>query len=185
MAEQSGVDDPLLGCLLLLNRALHRAVPSAVLLDGPKPEVQCLTLSQLPAAAARAGLSIEPVKLELDDIPDPMLPAILLLDRSRACVLLRRLEHGRVLVALPGWGGGEQEVSSQELLAQYTGHALLALPTLGVEVSADTAQAQPRQSLSAAIRQSWPRNGRALVAAMLRRLCLRGRQPPEGATSVS
>lgn len=167
--QPTGADDPLLGSLLLLNRALHRPVPSAVLLEGLPLKGQGLTLPLLFAAAARAGLSTRLVERDLDGIPDTSLPAILLLDKRKPCVLLQRREHGRFLVALPGWGGGEQEVSREELLARYSGYAVLAQPALQAEESADPSPVQP----SAAMRPSWWR----LAGSTLRVLCLRGRQP--------
>ncbi|MFS8973318.1 cysteine peptidase family C39 domain-containing protein [Cupriavidus necator] len=184
MNQPTGADDPMLGSLLLLSRALHRPVPSAVLLEGLPPEGQGMTLPRLFAAAARAGLSTRLVERDLDDIPDTSLPAILLLHKSNPCVLLQRCEHGRFLVALPGWGGGEQEVSREELLAQYSGHAVFAQPALPVEVSADTEPAQPCQSPVAAIGPSWWLHWERLVASTLRVMCLRSRQPTEDVARV-
>lgn len=178
--QLTGADDPLLGSLLLLNRALHRPVPSAVLLEGLPLKGQGMTLPLLFAAAARAGVSTWLVERDLDGIPDSSLPAILLLDKRKPCVLLQRREHEQFLVALPGWGGGEQEVSREELLAQYSGYAVLAQPALQAEVSADTAPAQPCQSPRAAMRPSWWR----LAGSTLRGLCLRGRQPAGDAARV-
>ncbi|WP_454738076.1 cysteine peptidase family C39 domain-containing protein [Cupriavidus necator] len=183
MNQPTGADDPMLGSLLLLSRALHRPVPSAVLLEGLPPEGQGMTLPRLFAAAARAGLSTRLVERDLDDIPDTSLPAILLLHKSNPCVLLR-CEHGRFLVALPGWGGGEQEVSREELLAQYSGHAVFAQPALPVEVSADTEPAQPCQSPVAAMGPSWWLHWERLVASTLRVMCLRSRQPTEDVARV-
>ncbi|KWR87772.1 peptidase [Cupriavidus sp. IDO] len=179
MNQLTGADDPMLGSLLLLNRALRRSVPTTVLLEGLPLEGHGLTLPLLLAAAARAGLSARLVERHLDDIPDTSLPAILFLDKKRPCVLLQRREHGRLVVALPGWGGGEQEVSREELLALYSGHALFAQPALQAEVSIDTEPVQPCRSPGAATRPSWRRHWDRLLASTLRVLCLRGRQPAE------
>lgn len=179
MSRLTGADDPMLGCLLLLNRALQRTVPAAVLLEGLPLDGQPLTLPLLCAAAARAGLSTRLAERELDDIADTSLPAILLLDKNRPCVLLQRCEHGRLLVALPGWGGGVQEVSREELLAQYSGHAVFAQPALQADVSAATEPAQPCPLPGEATRPSWRRRWERLLAATLRVLCLRGRLPAE------
>lgn len=179
MSRLTGADDPMLGCLLLLNRALQRTVPSAVLLEGLPLDGQALTLPLLCAAAARAGLSTRLADRELDDIPDTSIPAILLLDKNRPCVLLQRCEHGRFLVALPGWGGGVQEVSREELLAQYSGHAVFAQPALQADVAAATEPAQPCPLPVDAMRPSWRRRWERLLAATLRVLCLRGRLPAD------
>jgi len=184
MNQLPGADDPMLGSLMLLNRALHRPIPSAVLLEGLPLEGQRLTLPLLSAAAARTGLSTWLVERDLDEIPDTSVPAILLLGKSRPCVLLQRCEHGRFLVALPGWGGGEQEVSREELLAQYSGYAVFAQPAPQAEWLADTERAQPCRLPGAAMRPSWWLQWERLVASTLRVLCLRGRQPAEDAARV-
>jgi hypothetical protein len=178
-SQPTGADDPMLGSLLLLNRALRRSVPSTVLLEGLPLEGQGLTLPLLLAAAARAGLSARLVERHLDDIPDTSLPAILFLDKKRPCVLLQRREHGRLVVAMPGWGGGEQEVSREELLALYSGHALFAQPALQAEVSIDTELVLPGRSPGAATRPSWRLRWDRLLASTFRVLCLRDRQPAE------
>ncbi|WP_316155019.1 peptidase [Cupriavidus sp. BIC8F] len=166
MNQVPGADDPMLGSLMLLNRALHRPVPSEVLLEGLPLEGQRLTLPLLSAVAARAGLSTWLVERDLDEIPDTSVPAILLLGKSRPCVLLQRCEHGRFLVALSGWGGGEQEVSRDELLDQYSGYAVFAQPAPQAEVLADAERAQPCRSPGAAMRPSWWLQWERLVASV-------------------
>lgn len=177
MRQLTGADDPMLGCLLLLNRALQRPVPSAVLLEGLPLEGQGLTFPLLCAAATRAGLSTRLVERELDDIADTSLPVILLLGKNRPCVLLQRCEHGRFLVALPGWDGGVQEVSREDLLSQHRGHAIFALPGLRPEVSTEIVQ--PCPSPGAVLRQSWLRHCERLLASSLSALCRRRRHPAE------
>ncbi|MBP0632830.1 cysteine peptidase family C39 domain-containing protein [Cupriavidus sp. AcVe19-1a] len=145
----TAADDPLLGCLLLLNRARQQAIPPAVLLKGLPLEGQPLTLPLLSDAVERAGWSARLVELDLDDIPDSVLPAILLLDRRRPCVLLECREYGSFLVALPGWGGGIQEVSREELLAAYSRYAIVVQPAPQAEIQADMGRVQPGRSADA------------------------------------
>lgn len=165
----TGADDPLLGCLLLLNRVWQRPIPTGVLKGLPHR----LTLPQLGDAAAHAGLSTRLAEMELDTIPDRVLPVILLLHKRRPCVLLERREHGRLLVALPGWGGGEQEVSRDELLAQYSRYAILVQPLsqaegraeTRAETQADMEPAQPGRSTGTATRPSWRHHWDRLTAS--------------------
>ncbi len=179
--QLTGADDPMLGCLLLLNRTLQQPIPSEVLLEGLLLEGQRLTLPLLCAAAARTGLSTRLVEQDLDDIPDTSLPAILLLGKNWPCVLLQRCQYGRFIVALPGWGGGVLDVSREELLAQYSGHAVFAQPTLKADAAADTEAAQPFPSPGAALKPTWRLHWERLHASTLRMLSLRGRQPTEDA----
>ncbi|WP_255519980.1 cysteine peptidase family C39 domain-containing protein [Cupriavidus sp. IK-TO18] len=152
----TGADDPLLGCLLLLNRVWQRPIPTGVLKELPHR----LTLPQLGDAAAHAGLSTRLAEMELDTIPDRVLPVILLLHKRRPCVLLERREHGRLLVALPGWGGGEQEVSRDELLAQYSRYAILVQPLSQAEGRAET-QAEMQAEMQAEAQAETQAEGQA------------------------
>lgn len=141
--RRSGADDPLLGCLLLVNRALQRPVSSAALAETGAVDGMQLTLPLLGVAAAHLGLSTRLVDCRIDEISDTKLPAILLLDGNRPCVLLRRCDDGRLIVALPGWGGGAQDVGHDELLAQYSGRAVLAQPASRLASAADPEFPQP------------------------------------------
>ncbi|MDK2661684.1 cysteine peptidase family C39 domain-containing protein [Cupriavidus consociatus] len=183
--RSTGADDPLLGCLLLVNRVWQRPIPSAVLQKEPPHR---LTLPLLSAAAAHAGLSARLVEVELDRIPDSVLPAILMLGKRRPCVLLERREHGRLLVALPGWGGGEQEVSREELLAEYSRYAILVQPWLQAGTAADTQAdmdpAAPARSTDVATRPSWRHRWDRLVAATHKVFWLQGRQRVEETAGV-
>src|SRR5690606_22990373 len=81
-------DDPLLGCLVELTR-IHGNPCSAQALSGGLPLVDDkLTLTLLPRAAARAHCSARLLRRGLDNLPDALLPAILVLKGERACLLL-------------------------------------------------------------------------------------------------
>lgn len=181
MHYSTGAEDPLLGCLLLLNRARQRPMPSARMLEGLPLEGQHLTLPLLSAAAAQAGWSTRVVETSLDEIPDSALPAILLLRGRRPCVLLERRDYGRLVVALPGWGGGAQDVSREELLSEYSHFAILMQPVSQTETQADMAWAP---AASVAVRPSWRCHWERLVAATQKVLCLQGRQRAEEAAGV-
>ncbi|CAG2157976.1 Toxin RTX-I translocation ATP-binding protein [Cupriavidus yeoncheonensis] len=164
---RADADDPLLGCLLWLTRAFHRPVSAETLLAGLPLEANRLSPALFPRAAARAGMSAKLVRRRLDDIPDLVLPAILLLKSSQACLLVRRQEDGRFLVAMPETGDGEQELTREELDARYAGHAIFARPAHRFETAADAEAAQPRQWFWGAMRQSWTLYGEVLVASLL------------------
>ncbi|WER47349.1 cysteine peptidase family C39 domain-containing protein [Cupriavidus sp. WKF15] len=176
-ARQSGAEDPLLGCLLLINRARQRPVSSIALQEWlPRQGGINLTLSLLGTAAEYFGLSTQLVDCSLDEISDTMLPAILLLAGNRPCVLLRRGEYGQLTVALPGWGGGVQEVGYDELQAQYSGHAVLAQPAPKPEFSGTTELPQPCPPSSMVLQPAWPGHGERLLASTLKVLRLAGRR---------
>ncbi|BDB24241.1 hypothetical protein CTP10_R15890 [Cupriavidus sp. P-10] len=183
--ETTPADDPLLGCLMLINRARQRPVPSALMLKGLPLEGQRLTLPLLGAAAAHAGWSTRLVQRNLDEIPDCELPAILLLRGRRPCVLLERRNYGRLLVALPGWGGGAQDVSREELLSEYSHFAILVQPLMQTETQTETqADLEPARPASVAKRPSWRCHWQRLVAATHKVFCLQGRQRGKEAAGV-
>ena len=93
--------DPLLDCLVQLT-SLHGKPYTAQALSNGLPLVdQRLTPSLLARAAARAQFSTRIVQRTMDDVPQGLLPAILLLHGGRACLLLRAQKGGRVLLHYP------------------------------------------------------------------------------------
>ena len=112
--------DPLLDCLVQLT-SLHGKPYTAQALSNGLPLVdQRLTPSLLARAAARAQFSTRIVQRTMDDVPQGLLPAILLLHGGRACLLLRAQEGGRVLLQYPE-SDSPVEVEVQALLQDYTG----------------------------------------------------------------
>ncbi len=160
-------EDPLLACLLWLARHFQRPVAAEALVAGLPLDADRLTPALFPRAAARAGMSARLVKRPLDDIPDLVLPAILLLDQGEACVLLRRGDEGMLLVSQPEWGDGEQPVRCEDLLARYTGHAIFARPAHRVEAAGDAGPTPPHGWFWGVMRQSWPLYGEVMVASLL------------------
>ena len=83
--------DPLLDCLVQLTQ-LHGKPYTAQALSNGLPLVnQRLTPSLLARAAARAQFTTRIVERGLADVPEGLLPAILLLNGNRACLLLKSL----------------------------------------------------------------------------------------------
>ena len=91
--------DPLLDCLIEVARLHGQAATRASLSAGlPLQPQEPLPLALAERAAARAGLTTRVQRLPLADIDALTLPAILILQDNKACVLLgRRNLHGRRL----------------------------------------------------------------------------------------
>jgi ATP-binding cassette subfamily C protein LapB len=122
--------DDLLGCLLILARIHDRAItPEAALAGLPLDAGSGLTPSLFGRAARRAGLSSRLVTCELDDINAALLPAVLMLEGDRACVLVA---PGRgetaAQVIFPELGHAVVELPAAELDARYLGRAIYARP---------------------------------------------------------
>ncbi|MCO4891441.1 type I secretion system permease/ATPase [Cupriavidus sp. WGtm5] len=168
-------EDALLDCLLWLARHFHEPASAEALVAGLPLEGHRLTPALCARAAARAGLCARLVRRKPDEIPDRVLPAMLLLDQGDACILVRRAEAGMLVVVLPEFGDGEQAVRGEELLARYTGHAIFARPAyrsdaVGADIAAATDHAPdqaPRAWFWGVMRQCWPVYGEVLVASLL------------------
>lgn len=137
--------DPLLDCLVQLT-SLHGKPYTAQALSNGLPLVdQRLTPSLLARAAARAQFSTRIVQRTLDDVPQGLLPAILLLHGGRACLLLRAQEGGRVLLQYPE-SDSPVEVQVQALLQDYTGLMCFVRPQFRFEQRSVQQGMEPRSS---------------------------------------
>lgn len=121
--------DPLLDCLIEVARLHGQAATRASLSAGlPLQPQEPLPLALVERAAARAGLATRVQRLALEDIDALTLPAILILQDNKACVLLGRegAEHWRIL--LPETGQGAVTLTTATLQARFTGVVLFARP---------------------------------------------------------
>jgi ATP-binding cassette subfamily C protein LapB len=137
--------DPLLDCLVQLTH-LHGKPYTAQALSNGLPLVdQRLTPSLLTRAAARAQFSTRIVQRSLDDVPQGLLPAILILHGDRACLLLRALESGRFLLQYPE-SESPVEVEAQALLQDYAGLMCFVRPQFRFEPRSVQQGMEPRSS---------------------------------------
>ena len=160
-------DDPLLDCLVEITR-LHGVTATAQALSAGLPlEEHKLTPALLPRAAARAQLSARVVKRTLDSISQDLLPAILLLNGERACLLLKK-DGENYVVSHPELGGSSMEMSAAELSAQYTGVVCFVRPQFRFDARApEVAKVRERHWFWAAIMENRRLYRDALIAALL------------------
>ncbi|PKO56631.1 MAG: type I secretion system permease/ATPase, partial [Betaproteobacteria bacterium HGW-Betaproteobacteria-21] len=127
--DQRVVEDALLGCLLLVARGHGASLTPDALLSGLPLENGKLVPSLIGRAAGRAGLRSRVVKTALERVNPALLPAILLLDDQRACILAGWSEdHGQAQVVFPELGDAAVAMETEELVARYTGHAIYLRP---------------------------------------------------------
>ncbi|WP_454668011.1 type I secretion system permease/ATPase [Achromobacter aegrifaciens] len=160
-------DDPLLDCLVEITR-LHGVTATGQALSAGLPlEEHKLTPALLPRAAARAQLSARVVKRTLDSISQDLLPAILLLNGERACLLLKK-DGETYVVSHPELGGSSVEMSAAELSAQYTGLVCFVRPQFRFDARApEVAKVRERHWFWAAIMENRRMYRDALIAALL------------------
>ena len=139
--EAAAHEDPLLDALVILTQ-LHGNPFTAAALSAGLPLVDNrLTPSLLPRAAARAGLTARIVRKPADDILPAVLPAILLLNDRRACIMLERLPDGGARVRFPEAGESAFDLSADELAALYTGLVCFVRPRFRFEARAPQVKA--------------------------------------------
>jgi len=120
--------DPLLDCLLEVCR-LHGVSASRASLSAGLPLVDGqLSLSLAERAAARVGMFTKLQRMKPTRIEPIALPAILILKKSGACVLLGWTEQGDARVLLPETGQGAIVMPRRELAQRYAGVTLFVRP---------------------------------------------------------
>ncbi|MDQ7072847.1 MAG: type I secretion system permease/ATPase [Gammaproteobacteria bacterium] len=120
---QSTLDDPLLACLTVLTKLLNKPHSADSLSAGLPLVDNKLTPKLFSRAAQRAGLSSKVVKRPLRKISNLVLPAVLLLENSTACIVLE-FKKDTARVIFPETGEGEAEVDLETLQQHYTGYAI-------------------------------------------------------------
>ena len=132
---QTSSVDPLLDCLVELTRLYSRSMSHSALSAGlPIDPAIGLTPSLFHRAAARAGFASRVVKLPMADINIDLLPAILILQESKACVLIsvdRKKNTAKLM--LPESGQGEVIYPLEKLEKLYTGRIIFSRPRFRID----------------------------------------------------
>lgn len=120
-------DDPLLGSLVILAEHFGHSVPESSLVSGLPLIDGRLTPGLFPRAAARVGFSARLIKRRLTDLPQILLPAVLLMKNSGAVVLASRKRKNASII-IPESGSGTVEIPLAKLESNYTGYAICVKP---------------------------------------------------------
>jgi len=120
---QNSLDDPLLNCLTILSKLLNKPHSPESLIHGLPLVDNKLTPKLFSRAAERAGLSSKVVQRQLRKISNLVLPAVLLLENSTACIVLE-INNKIARVIFPESGDGESEIEIDVLSSRYTGYAI-------------------------------------------------------------
>ncbi|MFY0990708.1 type I secretion system permease/ATPase [Halomonas sp. C05BenzN] len=123
------IRDELLECLQTIALVHGHAATAESFTAGLPLEEGRLTPAIFPRAASRAGLTARIVKSRLVQLNPALLPAVLLLEPGRACVLVALdLKARRARVIFPELGDAETEVSLDGLQSSYSGQAIYVRP---------------------------------------------------------
>lgn len=122
-------DDTLLQCLLALCRYHGSAVTAEALAGGLPLENGRLTPALFGRAASRAGLVSRVVKRGAESLEPALLPAVVLLEGERACLLLGWSEDGeRARVIYPELNEAAVDVPADRLRTAQAGGMILCRP---------------------------------------------------------
>jgi ATP-binding cassette subfamily C protein LapB len=160
-------DDSLLASLVVVTRLLGRPCTAQQLSSGLPLEDQKLTPSLLARAASRAQCSAHIVRRRLGGWSRAVLPAILLLNNQRACVLIQ--EHPKFYVVHYPEAAEPVEVPRADLEAEYSGLACFVQPRYRTEGRTQDAHMRARSGhwFWAAMLGNWKLYRDAVAAAVL------------------
>jgi len=165
--NQQTLDDPLLDCLTILSKLLHKPHSAESLIAGLPLVDNKLTPKLFSRAAERAGLSSKVVKRKLRKISNLVLPAVLLLENSQACIVLEfKGQSARVI--FPESGENESEISLAELQEQYVGFAIFIKAVHHFDNRTEkTAIPKTKHWFWGTILRFWPIYGEVFIASIL------------------
>lgn len=162
--------DPLRVGLVLLCSVFDRKVTCSELGDGYPLHEGKLTLDYVARSLGRVGLSARVVDIEIEDIFDRLLPALLLTD-SGSTVLLVSSNETDAKVILPETGKGEEILSIEQLKAIYTGTAILAKTKFRKDDRAGNyAKEEPEHWFKGPLKACWPAYAEVAVASFVANL---------------
>ena len=161
------VVDVLLECLLTVVRCHGGALTREAALAGLPIDGDALSPSLLVRAARRAGFSSRVLRQPLGRLNDALLPAIVLLDDDRACVVVGHGEDGYSVV-FPELGEASVELSRRELAARYAGTTIYLRPEFRFDARApQLGQIRGRHWFWGALAENAPLYRDVLLAALM------------------
>lgn len=161
------LDDPLLNCLTILSKLLHKPHSAESLIAGLPLVDNKLTPKLFFRAAERAGLSSKVVKRSFRKISNLVLPAVLLLENSQACIVLE-IKRDTARVIFPESGEGDSEIPLKDIKEQYTGFAIFIKAVhLFDNRTEKTVIPKTKHWFWGTILRFWPIYGEVFIASIL------------------
>lgn len=163
------IDDPLLGCLVILTKMEHRPFSKDSLIAGLPLVDNKLTPELFIRAAKRADLSAQIVERKLGDISSLVLPVVLLLKDRQACVLIAYEKGGVVKIIQPESGDGTRKIKLADLAVQYSGYAIFTRPTYKFDSRSkiSVVNQDPEHWFMGVMKKTWPFYLEIIVATLM------------------
>jgi ATP-binding cassette, subfamily C, bacterial LapB len=122
-------DDPLLQCLLALCRYHGNASTAEAVMGGLPVDTGALTPTLFERAASRVGLTSRIVYRSPEEIEPALLPAVIMLEGERACLLMGWTGGGKLAqVVYPDLNEAAVEIPREELVEKASGAAIVCRP---------------------------------------------------------
>ena len=165
--SRNTLDDPLLGCLTLLSKMLNKPHSAESLVAGLPLVDNKLTPKLFSRAAERAGLASKMVKRPLRKISNLVLPAVLLLENSTACIVLEFTKKTAKII-FPESNEGETEITLSDLKEQYSGFAIFIKPVHHFDQRTEYSEIpRTRHWFWGTILRFWPIYAEVFIASIL------------------
>ena len=130
LENQGGV---LLDCLMIICRAHNISVSRVSLLSGLPLDNGELSPTGFERAAQRAGLASRTAKRDMAQINAALLPAVLIMEGSQACVL-HELNDDSAKVSYPELDTAVVSVEREKIASLFTGYIIFARPVSQAEM---------------------------------------------------
>ncbi len=128
VAKSVSIGDPLVLCLSHLCAHYGRSRSETVLLQGLPLTDGNIGIEMFLRAAKRQGLTGKVIKRPLEDIPEEVLPVILILKDETPCVLIKTESGDQLCVMDPKNEGKITHISRNEVSELYSGFAIFIQP---------------------------------------------------------
>lgn len=132
MEHQAQVD-PLLDCLLFFSKMHGKNCSRATLVGGLPLVENKVTPTLFIQAAKRVDLKARIIKRPLTNIPELVLPCVVILKNNQACVLTKVDQNKIAEIALPDSGMGTSKITIADLEKNYSGYVIFVKPTYEFE----------------------------------------------------
>lgn len=161
--------DSLLESLVFLSTYYQRTASRESLLSGLPIHNKSMGVKDFILSSKRIGLISKVVKRDLEGISKLALPAVLVLKKERACVLLDiDFDKKEAKVVIPGLSEGETIMPVEQLQEEFTKQVIIIKPTYNFEnkISREIVIPEPKKWFWGALKHNLPLYKRVLVAAV-------------------
>ena len=136
--REKNEEDTLLESLLFLSKFHKRTASAESLIAGLAIHNTLMTPSMFQKSAKKIGLIVKAVNRKLNDIDNKALPAVMILNNNKVCVILNiDISKDQVTLIMPHVSSGELTLSLDEVQKLYTGNLFIVKPAYNFENRVD------------------------------------------------